>query len=632
MTDTPQPSFLQRVIRKLLGAPIATAHAHHERLGPFIGLPVFSSDALSSVAYATEAILQILVLLSAAALSYQIWISLSIVILIVIISISYQQTIHAYPSGGGSYIVAGDNLGELVGLIAGAALLVDYILTVSVSVAAGVAAILSAFPAVKTAIPDAHVTISLLCVAVIGFANLRGLRESGTLFAIPTYGFILSMIGVIGYGIYCLAHTPTLPTPVVRADDLLGKEAHFLPLFVVLRAFSAGCTALTGIEAVSNGVQAFRAPEAKNATTTLRIMSMLLTVLFLGLGYIALHLPEHYASFSIHSSSHPQYITLTAQVAAFAFGLNSPGFYIVQAFVAAILILAANTAFADFPRLASLISRDGYLPRYLSRLGDKLVFHNGIVVLCVASAGLIVLFKGELDQLLPLYAVGVFTAFTLSQTGMVVHWYKLKNEGWIHRASVNAVGAILCFIVLLIIGFTKFTEGAWIVIVLLPIIVATFIAIKRHYRNVAARLQLESELDFTAASSHKVLLLVPRVNKGVVTALDYARQLKGDIEAVHVTLNERTLPDLQRKWSMFSSDIPLVVLPSPYRSLITPVLDYVDELKQSQPGLTITVIVAESVSDRWYHRLLTENVAQQLKNSLAKRPRVVVANVRYFLN
>jgi amino acid transporter len=630
MTDTPKPSVPIRLKRLLFGAPIPTSRAHHERLGPLLGLPVFSSDALSSVAYATEAIVLILVYLSTAALDYQIWISLAIVLLIVTVTISYQQTIHAYPSGGGSYIVASENLGRKAGLVAAAALLIDYILTVTVSIAAGVVAIISAFPVIRHYVPHAEVTLSLLCIALVAFANLRGLKESGTLFSIPTYGFILAMTALIFCGIFAVSHTAGAPVPRVETD-LLGKEAHALPWFVILRAFAAGCTALTGIEAVSNGVQAFRPPESKNAAKTLIMMSSLLAFMFMGLGWLALKMPFHYAHFSIFESNDPHYITLTAQVAAFTFGNNSLPFYAIQMFVAAILILAANTAFADFPRLSSLISRDGYLPRYLSRLGDRLVFHNGIIMLAIFAGALVVVFKGQLDALLPLYAVGVFTAFTLSQAGMVVHWWRDKGPGWRTRAAVNGFGAFLCAVVLLIIGATKFVEGAWLVVVLIPMIYALFWSIHLRYQSVAKQLDV-SEAHFEDVEGHIALILVPRIHRGIVGAIRYAKQYKGEIQAVHVTLNERTLPDLQRKWELYGEGVPLVVLPSPYRSLIQPVLDYVDQLRNKSPNAIITVLVAEAVSTRWYQRLLSENVAQHLKVALASRRRVVVANTRYFLN
>jgi amino acid transporter len=625
---TTQHPFRQRLRRTLLGSPIPTSQAHHERLSPLLGLPVFSSDALSSVAYATEAILTVLVYLSTAALGLQIWISLAIVGLIGFVAISYRQTIAAYPSGGGSYIVASENLGRGPGLVAAAALLIDYVLTVSVSVAAGVAAILSAFPSIRHAIPDATVTLSLLCIATIAFANLRGLRESGTVFAVPTYGFLVAMLAVIAAGIYGIHVTPA--NPAHFNSDLVGKEADAGRWFIVLRAFAAGCTALTGIEAVSNGVQAFREPVARNAAKTLTIMASLLAFLFLGLGYVALRLPEHYAAFSIHESSSPHYVTLTAQVAAFAFGPGSVGFYGVQIFVALILILAANTAFADFPRLASLIARDGYLPRYLNRLGDKLVFHNGILVLAVAAGGLVVGFKGQLDSLLPLYAVGVFTAFTLSQVGMVMHWRREGEPGWRGKATINGIGASLCFVVTLIIGLTKFREGAWIVIVLIPIIVAGFVAVHRRYGSMARQLAIRERAPLPY-DGHLAILLVPRLHRGVLSALEYARQYRGECEAVHVTIDERSMVELSREWEARVPDIPLRLLHSPYRSLLQPTIEHVEAVREQQPNRLVTVIVAEAVSTKWYQRLLSENVAQQLKTALANVPGVVVANPRYFL-
>lgn len=629
MIDTPKPSVFNRLRRVLLGAPIPTSKAHHERLTPLLGLPIFSSDALSSVAYATEAIVLILIAISVTALQYQIWLSLAIVLLIIIITISYQQTIHAYPGGGGSYIVASDNLGPGPGLVAAAALLIDYTLTVSVSTAAGVAAVLSALPAIRHSIPDATVTLSLFCIAVVAFANLRGMRESGMLFAVPTYGFVIAMSGMILYGLFKIHSTPPGPAPIVHTS--IHQEVGGATWFLILRAFAAGCTALTGIEAVSDGVQAFRPPESKNAAKTLLMMSSILTFLFLGLGYITLHLPYHYNDFRIYGGNDPRYITLTAQVAAYAFGKGSLAFYVVQFFVAGILILAANTAFADFPRLCSFISRDGYLPRYLSRLGDKLVFHNGIILLSIFAGTLVFIFKGQLDALLPLYAIGVFTAFTLSQTSMVVHWWRQRGPRWRMRVAINSLGTTVCAIVLIIIAATKFTEGAWLVMLLIPLICLGFWLINVRYRSVSRQLQIKGAA-VEEPTGHIALILVPRLHLGILSAIRYAKQFGGEIQAVHVTLNERTLPALQREWDEHGMGVPLVVLPSPYRSLIHPILDYVDKLRRENPGVIITVVVAEAVSRRWYQKLLTENVAQQLKVALASRKRVVVANTRYFLN
>lgn len=623
MRESLGPSLPTRLWRLLIGKPIPTSQAHHERLGPLIGLPVFSSDALSSVAYATEAILSVLILKSIASLQDQIWISAAIVGLIVVITISYTQTIFAYPQGGGSYIVASENLGTGPGMVAGAALMIDYILTVAVSIAAGVAAIVSAFPSLHPYL----VPLSLFFIAVVAWLNLRGMRESGNLFAIPTYGFILSMVILLGFGIYrSITQGPI--TQQVDPDPIIGSEASYAMAFILLRSFAAGCTALTGIEAVSDGVQAFRAPESKNAAKTLRWMSFILATLFLGMGYVAMHLPV----LSLHRTQNPEYRTLAYQVAVFAFG--SPGHfmvYVVQFFTAAILILAANTAFADFPRLSSFIARDGFLPRALARQGDKLVFHNGIILLSVAACILVWYFHGELDQLLPLYAVGVFTAFTLSQSGMVMHWLKKREGRWRQSLIINSIGATLCFIVLWIVLITKFTEGAWLVTILLPAVCASFWWVKRRYNAMSAQLALQQPPPMEL-SKHIVLILVPRVHRGILTAVDYAQLLKGDIQAVHVTINEKAIPELRRNWEEFGEGLPLVILPSPYRSLIDPMLAYVDKLRADRPDLAVTVVVPEAVSPKWYQRVLHDNVAQQLKAALAKRQNVVVANVRYFLD
>ncbi len=616
------PGVFARIRRTLLGRPIPTARAHHERLGPLLGLPVFSSDALSSVAYATEAVLGILVLYSLTALHYQIWITLAICILILIIAFSYNQTIHAYPSGGGSYIVATDNLGETPGLLAGAALLIDYVLTVSVSIAAGIAAIVSAYPALHQHL----VALSLVAIAVIAWANLRGVKESGTVFAIPTYGFILCILVLIVVGV---AHTVGAPPvhQVIDADPgMIGKEAGFAFVFIILRSFSAGCTALTGIEAVSNGVQAFRAPESKNASLTLRWMTAILFVMFLGIGYIVQHIPR----LALYSASNPKYTTVVSQVASYTFGYQSIPYYIVQYFTAAILVLAANTAFADFPRLASLMARDGFLPRPLARLGDRLVFHNGIIFLAVAAAALVFAFHGELDQLLPLYAVGVFCAFTLSQSGMVKHWFKLKGRGWHTKAFINALGAGLSGIVTIVILVTKFTEGAWIVTILLIGLFILFKSIKGRYRAISQQLAILNDPP-PRPSRHTSILLVPRVHKGILSALEYAVLLDPKCRAVHVAINDRSLPETRRLWEKYGEGIPLSILASPHRSLTQPILDYVDEMLAEEPDQVVTVIVPEAVSTNFIHKILQENVAQQMRSALGKRPNVMVTNARYFL-
>ena len=635
--------FFQRLRRALVGAPIASAQAHHEKLSPFLGLPVFSSDALSSVAYATEAILMILVLKATIsdpnALQLQFWITLSICVLIVMIGISYTQTIYAYPKGGGSYIVASDNLGATPGLIAGAALMIDYILTVAVSISAGVAAFISAYPTMHSIM----VELSVALVLIVAWLNLRGVRESGAVFAVPTYGFIIGILATLAVCSFKVWHgvphaaidarNAQLGLPRISGtgqwvlSDLLGKEAMAAWAFIFLRSFAAGCTALTGIEAVSDGVQSFKEPAAKNARIVLQRMTGLLILMFVGIGYLSQHLPE----LRLYSNSNPAYRTLTSQLAAFAFGDKSIGFYYVQFATMAILVLAANTAFADFPRVASFLARDGYLPRPFARQGDRLVFHNGIILLGLAAGSLVMIFHGELDKLLPLYAIGVFTAFTLSQAGMVAHWRKIKTPGWQRSMAINIVGTILTFVVALIILITKFIDGAWIAAVLIVVVFSLFKAVKFRYVAMARQLAMD-DTPPKVASKHTSLLLMPRVHRGIVKALIYAKAVDPNTTALHVTLDERTLPNVMREWDKYGQGVPLVIRSSPYRSLIQPVMDYVDELLDQDPDQMVTVIVPEAVSPKWYQRLLQENVAAQLKAALAQRRNVAITSVRYFLD
>jgi len=624
---------LAKLRRLLIGAPIATSQASHERLSPFFGLPVFSSDALSSVAYATEAILGILILKSTAGdtslLNIQIWISAAIVALIFIVAISYNQTIHAYPNGGGSYIVASENLGETCGLIAGAALLVDYVLTVSVSVAAGVAAIVSAYQNLNHLI----VPISLACIAVVAWANLRGVKESGVVFAIPTYGFVGGLMIVIVLGAIKVMTSHPVAQQVYAMDannhSLIGTELSAGMLFIVLRAFAAGCTALTGIEAVSNGVQAFKAPEADNASKTLRWMACLLAIMFIGVSLLALRLPV----LTLHDGHNSQYETVLSQIAKWTFGgKNNLGYQWTQWFTALILILAANTAFADFPRLSSLLARDGFMPRQLSRQGDRLVFHNGIVALAIASGAIVVLFGGTLDNLLPLYAVGVFTAFTLSQFGMVVHWNRLREGSWKRGAVINSIGATLTLIVLGIILVTKWRDGAWIVTILLAVLFASFKIVKSTYGSVTRQLALSDAATVKTLKRETTVLLINRVHKGVLFALDYARATGLNLHVVHVAINRRALPEVQSLWEQYGGGIPLEVINAPYRSLINPVLAYIDRLLAEDPDQFITVVVPEAYSNRLLNRLLQETVAAQLKAALGKRKNVVVTNVRYIID
>lgn len=614
--------FTTRLRQLVLGKPIPTAREQHERLSLFLGLPVFASDALSSAAYATEAIIGILILASAQAMGVQPAITVAVCILYLIVVISYQQTVRAYPGGGGAYIVSKDNLGERAAVVAGSALLIDYVLTVAVSVAAGVAALVSAFPQLHPAL----IPLNIGFVTLIMWANLRGVRESGMLFALPSYGFVIGMILMIIWGIARVLGSSPPDHTIIAEPGVVGSEAMVPFLFVLLRAFSAGCVALTGVEAISNGVPAFRAPEARNAVLSLRWLAVMMITMFLGTGYLVQYLPQ----VSLLSTANPDYRTVVSQIATYIFGPASLGFYYIQMATATILILAANTAFADFPRLSSIMARDGYLPRPLARLGDRLVFQNGIVLLGLLAVGLVWYFRGELDLLIPLYAVGVFTAFTLSQTGMVQHWRKVKEPGWRVKTLVNGIGGLSTGVVAVVVLVTKFSEGAWIVLVLLSMTSAGLYAINRRYRTISDQLAPRQHAK-SEVGTHTAILLVPRVQRSVLTALEYATSLHTDVRGLHVTLDRKMVPQLRKDWEKFVGDVPLVVIESPYRSLIEPILTYIDEMLAEQPDRTITVIVAEAVATRWYHRLLQENIAQQLKRALGRRRNVVVSNVRYFL-
>ncbi|MGH8058241.1 MAG: APC family permease, partial [Candidatus Entotheonellia bacterium] len=483
----------------LLGSPMPTYRIRHERLSKVLGLAVFSSDNLSSVAYATEEILLVLIVAGTVALSVSWPIGLAIVALLAIVASSYYQTIHAYPSGGGAYIVAKDNLGTSAGLIAGAALLIDYVLTVAVSIAAGVAAITSAVPALFTH----RVALGLLCVLVVTLVNLRGVRESGKIFAIPTYCFIASFVVLIATGLITYirsgAAAPGGEMPVPALEPLTA--------FLVLRAFASGCAALTGVEAISNGVQAFKPPEARNASLTLVWMAVILGSFFIGITFLANH-------FGVTPKEAE---TVVSQLARRVFG-EGVFYYLVQAATAAILILAANTSYADFPRLASLLARDGFLPRQMANLGDRLVFSNGILLLGVLAGVLIMLFGGETHALIPLYAVGVFLSFTLSQAGMVKRWASQRHRGWRRGIAINSVGACATAAVLGVITMTKFTHGAWIVVMLLPTLVLVFHKIQQHYRLVAAQITLQEGWSSHERSSHTVIVPISGLYRQVIAA------------------------------------------------------------------------------------------------------------------
>ncbi|MHB0912807.1 MAG: APC family permease [Armatimonadota bacterium] len=616
--------MFQLLKRIIIGSPLHSSRAKHERLSKIVALPVFASDALSSVAYATEEILIVLVLAGTAFLDHSVQISVGIVALLAVVAISYRQTIHAYPSGGGSYIVAKENLGKYPGLTAGAALMIDYVLTVAVSISAGVAALVSWHPALA-----AHrVEICLLFIAIIALANLRGLRESGALFALPTYTFVFSIFALIAAGIYRL-HTTGLYIP---SSEIKVVGTHPFTIFLVLRAFAGGCTAMTGTEAISNGIPAFRAPESKNAAATLVWMAVILGSVFIGISYIA----RKTGVTPLENE------TVISQIARAIFYTNAKWMYVlIQLATAAILVLAANTSFADFPRLGSIMSRDRFLPRQLYNVGDRLVFSNGILLLAGIAAALVVAFHGDTHALIPLYAVGVFLSFTLSQSGMVVHLARLRERGWQRSAVLSTLGAITTGAVTVVIAVTKFTggewslhpfhitPGAWIVVLLIPTFVYIFSRVNAHYVELGNELRLNKERDAFVETRDTVLVLTPSLHRGILPALKYAKGLSADVRALHIDTDPVDRKLLEERWDEWGGGLPLVILESPYRSLVGPLIKYIRRIREEEPRSVITIVIPEFVSNKWWHRLLHNQSGLQLKLALLNEPNVVTANLRY---
>lgn len=605
------PTLLKRL---LIGRPLPTAEAPQQRLGKPTALAIFSSDALSSSAYATEEILLVLAAAGSGALRLSLPIALAIGGLLVIVTLSYRQTIQAYPGGGGAYIVSRSNLGDLPGQVAAAALLIDYVLTVSVSVAAGIAAVTSA---VRALFPY-RVWLCVTAVLLVALVNLRGIKESGRLFAVPTYLFIAAGLALIGWG---LLRDLTFGTPPAAATPA-GERTTALGTFLVLRAFASGCAALTGIEAISDGVPAFRPPEAVNARTTLAWMSGILLTLFLGITGLAF----------VHGVAPRAEETVLSQLGRLAFG-EGPAYYFLQAATMLILILAANTAFADFPRLAYFLGRDRFLPRQLTNRGDRLVFSNGILILAGLASLILVFFRGNVHALIPLYAVGVFISFTLSQSGMVVRWLRLQGNGWGRGVVVNGLGATATGAVLLVLATTKFLHGAWIVVALIPFLVTLFRAIHGHYARARQALTLR-HYQMPETVSHYVLIPVSEVHRGVLAAVHYARSIgkDGQVEAVTVATDEAAAEELKVRWDLWAGGLPLVVLPSPDRSLVRPMLAYVDEVQRRTGVDFVTVVVPEFVPKRWWHHLLHNQSALLIKAAFLFRRGTIVCNVPYHLD
>jgi len=602
----------------LIGSPLPTRQLGEKRLNKIRALAAFSPDALSSIAYANQEIYLGLLVAGSVGLGIAWPIGLAISGLLVIVAVSYYQTIHGYPSGGGSYVVARDNLGTRIGLVAGAALLIDYLLTAAVSLTAGVEAIASAFPVLW----QYRVLIALFLLILITLANLRGLKETGTLMSIPVYLFLFTYLPMLAYGLFVFLRGG----PVLLAE-VAPKATAPLTTFLILHTFATGCTALTGIEAISNGVPAFESPESKNAGKTLIVMAILMAVLFVG----SIGLTQY-----LGVVAGPQETILSA-LARRLLG-NGVVYFLIQISTMLILAVAANTSFAGFPRLAAILAKDGFLPRQFTGLGDRLVFANGIVWLSVATGFLIVIFGGDSHSLIPLFAVGVFLAFSLSQAGMVIHWWRERGRGWQFKLSANGLGALATAVTLFVVGYSKFQEGAWITIFLIPAIVFVFNKVKSHYKEVAKELSLHGlPPSLKPVSASRVVIPISGVHRGIVDAVDFARGISSNVTAVYVELDPEDSNDVRKRWNDLWPDVPLVVVSSPYRSIVQPIVDFLDETDlQHNDGQQAAVILPEFVPAKWWQSLMHNQTAWLLKAALLYHRRVsgfprVIIDVPYYL-
>jgi amino acid transporter len=593
--------MLNRLKFFLIGTPLPSEMMAEKRLNKVRALAAFSPDALSSVAYANQEIFLGLVVAGSAGLSLQFPIALTIIILLGIVTLSYSQTIKGYPSGGGSYIVARDNLGVLPGLVAGSALLLDYILTAAVSLTAGVAAIASAFPELL----PYRVWLALGLLVIIGLINLRGQRESGTAMAVPVYLFLITFIGMILYGLV-RAGIQGNPVPVETQTPISVIEP--LSLFMVLHAFSAGCTALTGIEAISNGVPAFKPPEWQNARKTLWVMAVLMGFMFIG----SIGLTQYFGVIARPNE------TILSALARILLG-NSPAYYLVQFSTLAVLAVAANTSFVDFPRVAAILAKDKFLPRQLFNLGDRLVFQNGILLLSGLTAILIIAFNGDSHALIPLFAVGAFSAFTLSQSGMVIHWFRLKEKGWRVKAFINFLGAFVTGFTVIVIGVSKFKEGAWISLVIIPTLVFLFLKIYRHYERIADQLSMRGlPPSLREFPKPRIVIPVSGVHRGMVDAVNFARSISDKITAVYIDIDPG--PDeaeLLDRWNAWFPDVKFVVVASPYRSIVEPLLTFLDKFDEEvNDGQQAMLILPELIPAASWQEVLHNQSAEEIKKAL----------------
>ncbi len=616
----------------LIGRPLPTADAPHQTIGKAVGLAVFAGDALSSVAYAPEETMVILAAAGTAGFAYAFPIAMAVTLLLAVVTISYQQTVHAYPGGGGAYIVARDNLGDVAALTSAAALLIDYVLLAAVAVSSGAAQLVSAYPSL---IPY-RVPLAVGLIILIMVANLRGVKESGFAFAIPTYFFLATnfLLVVVGFVRY---FSGTLGVVVDPPALNLVQAIQPVTLFLVLRAFASGTTALTGVECISNGVMAFKEPRSHNAGVTMIWMSAILGTLFLGITYLL----------GVIGAVPSETETVISQLARTAFG--GRGFFYLSTIAGTtiILVLAINTAFADFPRLSAILANDSFMPRQLAFRGSRLVFSRGIAALGIIASALVIIFRASVTALIPLWAVGVFLSFTLSQAGMARRWLKIGrlkagdevqergsslryDPGWRHKMLVNGLGAVVTLVVTIVFAVTKFAGGAWIIILLLPGIVAVFFFIHRHYRELADSLSLNRETGRGFIRRHRVIVPVSGVHEGTLAALEYARILSKDVTAVYISINPDEAAAIRRKWDIWGEGVRLVILDSPYRLLIEPLLGYIEEItRMRQPNELITIVVPQFVPRRWWHNLLHDQTATWLRFALLFQPGVVITDVPY---
>lgn len=605
------------VKKVLIGRPLRSEEIQGEKFNVLRGLPILASDAISSVAYAGEEILWVLVpVIGVMAYKYMFYAAVCIIALLFILVFSYRQTIDNYPNGGGAYIVAKENLGNIPGLVAGGALLIDYVLTVAVSSSAGTGAITSAIPGLL----QHKVSITMLLILIITVGNLRGLKESSTIFSLPTYVFIFTYIALIGYGlfkIYVLGYTPHALLNIKQATG-------DITIFLFLRAFAAGCTALTGVEAVSNGIPNFREPAQKHAKHVLLLLALIVIVVFGGTSYLA----------TLYHAVPNLEKTVVSQIAGQVFG-SGIMFYMVQISTAVILVMAANTSYSDFPLLLSVIAKDGYAPRQFYNRGQRLSFSNGIIFLAIAAGILTIIFRGETHYLIPLYAVGVFISFTLSQSGMFMKWIRERKKGWVHKAIVNGLGALVTFVTVIIIGVTKFLSGAWIVCILIPLIVTLMLRIRGHYIQTAKQLSMVYDKEMPDVDCDKVqhfIIPISGLNKGVIKAVNYAKCLSDDIIAFHVSADEEETEKLKEKWRAYDMEIPLVIKKSPYREIVKPLIDYIESDEHpSGPDHIVTIVMPEFMVGAWWGSILHNQTALFIRNALLKHRYIAVITVPYII-